>query len=143
MPQISTIVINDGATTPVAHTFSPIGVDEKGVFWLEQVAPVPTNSLGGKRIGISLMRPVTANDLKAARAKAVLSIYEPVLEVTGNSSTGITPPATKAYELASRQTFDLPLRSTKQEKKDLRVLSMNLLGNASVISIIEDLSKAY
>lgn len=143
MPQITSIVINDGAATPVAHTFSPIGVDEKGVFWLEQTAPVPTNSLGGKRIGISMSRPVTANDLKSAKAKAVFSVYEPVLEILGNSSVGITPPATKAYELAARQAFDMPLRSTKQERKDLRVLSANLLANASVIAIIEEMAKAY
>lgn len=143
MPQITTIVINDGAATPVAHTFNPIGTDEKGVFWLEQVAPVPMNSLGGKRIGLSLTRPVTAADLRAAKARGVVSVYEPILEVTGNSSTGITPPATKAYELASRSAFDLPLRSTKQEKKDLRVLTANLLTHPSVVAILEDLSKAY
>lgn len=141
MAQINSIIINDGATTPVAHTFSPIGVDEKGVFWLEQTAPVPTNSLGGKRMGISLTRPVTADSLKDARARGVVSIYEPVLEVTGNSSTGITPPATKAYELAGRCNFELPLRSTKQEKKDVRVLLANALMSAAVVSVIDDLSK--
>lgn len=143
MPQITTIVINDGAATPVAHTFSPIGKDGKGVLWLEQTAPVPANSLGGKRIGLSLIRPVTATSLKSATARGVISVYEPVLEVTGNSSTGITPPATKAYELAGRATFDLPLRSTKQEKKDLRVLLSNALVNASVVSMLDDLSQAY
>lgn len=143
MGQITTIVINDGAATPVAHTFSPIGKDDKGVFWLEQTAPVPVNSLGAKRLGISLSRPVTAASLKSANARAVISLWSPVLEVLGNSSTGITPPATKAYELAGRCAFDLPLRSTKQEKKDVRVLFANALVNASVVSLIDELSSAY
>lgn len=143
MPSIATIVINDGATTPVAHTFTSIGQDDKGVLWLEQTTPVPANGLVGKRIGLSLIRPVTSASLKSTSAKGVVSIYVPVPEVLGNSSTGITPPATKAYELASRSVFDMPMRSTAQEKKDLRVLTANALAHASVIALLETLSKPF
>lgn len=142
MPQAANIVINDGATTPVAHTFTPLGKDEKGVFWFEQVTPAPTNVLGAKRVGLSISRPTNGNRL-SGNARVVLSLWNPVLEVLGTSSNGIVPPPTLAYRCTDRQTFDLPERSTKQERKDTRVLMKNLLDNALVVSCIEDLLSVY
>lgn len=142
MPLAANIVINDGAATPVAHTFTPLGKDAKGTFWFEQTTPAPTNPLGAKRIGVSLIRPASGSRL-TGDAKAVISIYEPVLEVLGNSSTGITPPPTLAYQLVGRDALTLAQRSTKQERKDLRVLKQNLLGNAQIVSMIDDLLPIY
>lgn len=142
MPQAANIVINDGATTPVAHTFTPLGKDEKGVFWFEQVTPAPTNVLGAKRVGLSISRPTNGNRL-SGNARVVLSLWNPVLEVLGTSSNGIVPPPTLAYRCTDRQTFDLPERSTKQERKDTRVLMKNLLDNALVVSCIDDLLAVY
>lgn len=31
MPALAALTINDGQATPVAHTFSPVRLDEKGV----------------------------------------------------------------------------------------------------------------
>lgn len=142
MPHAANIVINDGAATPVAHTFTPLGKDEKGVFWFEQTAPVPMNALGAKRIGISVSRPTNGNRL-SGNARAVVSLWSPVLETLGTNSAGIVPPPTLAYQCSDRQTFDLPERSTKQERKDTRVLMMNLLNNALVISVIDDIQPVY
>lgn len=142
MPAVANIVINDGAASPVAHTYVPLGKDDKGVFWFEQVTPAPVNPLGADRIGISLKRTPNGRS-QTGTAKAVIAIYEPVLEVLGNSATGITPPPTLSYELKSRQTFDLPERSTKQERKDTRVKHKNLLDNALVVAVIDDLQSLY
>lgn len=142
MPQAANIVINDGATTPVAHTFTPLGKDAKGIFWFTQTTPAPTNPLGAKRIGVSLLLPGNGNRL-TGDAKAVISIYEPVLETLGTNSSGITPPPTLAYQLVGRETFSLAVRSTKQERKDIRVLKQNLLGNAQIVSMIDDLLPIY
>lgn len=142
MPQAANIVINDGAATPVAHTFTPLGKDEKGVFWFVQVAPASANALGAKRIGISISRPTNGNRL-SGNARVVLSLWNPVLETLGTNSAGIVPPPTLAYQCTDRQTFDLPERSTKQERKDTRVLMKNLLDNALVVSCIEDLLSVY
>lgn len=142
MPQAANIVINDGAATPVAHTFAPLGKDEKGVFWFEQVAPAPTNPLGAKRIGVSLSRPTNGNRL-TGDARAVVSLWHPTLETLGTNAAGIVPPPTTAYVCSDRQSFTLPERSTQQERKDTRVLMKNLLDNALVISMIDQLLPVY
>lgn len=142
MPQATNIVINDGAPSPVAHTFAPLGKDGKGVFWFEQITPAPANPLGAKRIGVSLSRPINGNRL-SGDAKAVISIYEPVLETLGTNSAGITPPPTLAYQLVGRESVSLAERSTKQERRDLRTLKRNLLDNALIVSMIDDLQPIY
>lgn len=142
MPAAANIVINDGATTPVAHTFVPLGKDDKGVFWFEQSTPATANPLGAKRIGLSISRPNNGNRL-TGDAKVTVSLYEPVLETLGTNAAGITPPPTMAYQCIDRQSFNLPERSTKQERKDLRVLMLNLMSNSLVTSLIDDLQPVY
>jgi len=143
MGAATNIVINDGATTPVAHTFTPIGKDEKGVLWFEQTTPAPINPLGAKRIGYRQSRVLDPKGQLTGRSKVVLTIYVPTLETLGNNSAGITPPPTVAYVEESRHEFTLPERSVKQERKDTRVLAQNLLGNAQVILAIDDFQTIY
>lgn len=140
MPAASNIVINDGATTPVAHTFSPIGKDEKGVLWFEQTAPVPATPLEAKRIGYRQTRNLSGG---LGVSKVIISLALPKAETLGNSSTGITPPPTLAYRTVARLEYDLPERSTAQERKDARVFCAQLLGNASVMSSIDALQPIY
>lgn len=142
MPQAANIVINDGETSPVSHTFVPLGKDEKGVFWFEQVTPAPTNALGAKRIGLSISRPQNGNRL-TGDARATVSIYVPVLETLGTNAAGIVPPPTLAYQCVDRGSFTLPERSTGQERKNSRVLMKNLLDDPLVISLIDQLQPVY
>lgn len=142
MPAAANIVINDGAATPVAHTLVPMGKDERDVFWFEQSIPVPLNSLGALRAGISLKRPQNGKRLDG-KAIAVITLAKPTLETLGTNAAGITPPPTLAYEEKARISFELPERSSKQERKDTRVLFQNLLGNANVIALIDDLLSTY
>jgi hypothetical protein len=132
MPAATTIVINDGAATPVAHTFTPIGKDSKGVMWFEQTTPTPTSPMAAKRIGYKQTR----GDPMAKRAdqagKVVYTIHLPTPETLGTNDSGLTPPATLAYKQVARVEFDLPERGTVQERKDVRVLLGNLLNTGSV-----------
>lgn len=143
MPAIGNVVINDGAATPVAHTFSPLGRDDKGVYWFEQTTPVPANGLGAKRLGYKQDRVFDNQKRLTGESRVVMSLSVPTLEVLGNSSTGITPPPTLAYIEKARLEFVLPERSTTQERKDTRVLAMNLLANAIATSAIDSLSPSY
>lgn len=143
MGAATNIVINDGAITPVAHTFTPIGKDEKGVLWFEQTTPAPINPLGAKRIGYRQSRVLDPKGQLTGRSKVVLTIYVPTLETLGNNSAGITPPPTVAYVEESRHELTLPERSVKQERKDTRVLAQSLLGNAQVILAIDDFQTIY
>lgn len=143
MASAANIVINDGAATPVAHTLTPIGKDEKGVLWFEQTTPAPVNPLGAKRIGYRQTRVLDAQKQLTGRSKLILTLSSPTLETMGNNSAGITPPPTVAYVEEVRIEMTLPERSTMQERKDARVLAMNLLANAQVVSANDSLQVIY
>jgi hypothetical protein len=143
MPQIAAIVINDGAATPVAHTFSPLGRDKAGVFWWEQTNPAPANKLGAKRIGYKQDREMAARSQLTASSKASYTLWVPTLETLGNNSAGITPPATVAYREVARIEFTLAERSLTQERKDTRVLAINLLSHAMATANVDTLEPSY
>lgn len=143
MAAATNIVINDGAITPVAHTFSPIGKDDKNVMWFEQITPAPVNPLGAKRIGYRQTRVMDPKGQLTGRSKLIVTVHVPTLETMGNNSAGITPPPTVAYVEESRLEFVLPERSLKQERKDTRSLVMNLLANAQMVTAIDDLQVIY
>lgn len=143
MPAVAPIVINDGAATPVAHTFSSLGQDSKGVWWYEQTTPSAVNPLGAKRIGIKIARNLGARFQLNSRAKAIITLSVPTLEVVGNASTGITPPPTLSYVQMARIEFDLPERGTNQERKDLRTLLRNLVSDVTVANLIDGLLPIY
>jgi hypothetical protein len=143
MPQIAAITINDGAGTPVAHTFSPIGRDEKGVFWFEQTTPSPTNALGAKRIGYKQTRILDAQKQLTGLSSIVYTLAVPTLETVANNSAGITPPPTLSYVEKLRVEFQLAERSTSQERKDTRVLMANFFAHAMAIANVDTLQPSY
>lgn len=143
MAAAANIVINDGAGTPVAHTFTPIGKDGKGVLWFEQTNPVPANAAGAKRIGYKQTRVMDPRGQLTGKSKVVLTIYVPTLETLGTNDAGITPPPTIAYVEESRHEFTLPERSTSQERKDTRSFAANLLANSQIVSAIDSLQTIY
>jgi hypothetical protein len=143
MPAAVPIVINDGAATPVAHTFTPVGKDEKGVLWFEQTTPAPATPLEAKRIGYKQIRGTSSAQRVNGVSKVVYSLALPKLETLGNNSAGIVPPPTLAYRTVARLEFDLPERSAAQERKDTRVLLTNLMANALVIANLEALQVTY
>lgn len=144
MPQVAAFTINDGASVPVATTFSPIGRDAKtGVYWYEQTTPSPTNKLGAVRIGVKTVRKsdlgVSLDDVSTVS----YSIWVPTLETMGTNDAGITPAPTVSYAERARLMVDLAERSTTQERKHLRMFTVNLLGSALGIANIDDLSPMW
>ena len=143
MPAAANIVISDGAATPVAHTFSPIGQDSKGVWWYEQINPVPTNALGAKRLGIKVVRVMERNRL-TGNAKVTITVQNPTLETLGTKDSGLTPPPTVAYVNHARVEFDYPERGSLQERKDTRAFVAALTSaTGPILSVIENLNPVY
>jgi len=134
------IVLNDALATPVAHTFIPMGLDEKRVMWFEDQSR-PT-SLGYWRISFEVVRPkpgstgTTSND-RVSRVK--LALHEPYLEVVGNTAAGYPAPPTIAYIMRTNVEFILPEKGILQDRKDLRKMTYELLNNAQVVSAVEQL----
>lgn len=144
MPQIAPIGISDGATTPVAHTFSPIGMDRlTGVFWFEQTIPaVPV--LLAKRIGYKQTRMLGDKSRQLTGvSKCSYTIHVPTLETLGTADSGIPPPPTLAYREIGRVEFELAERSTAQERKDTRTLMFNLLNSAMATANVDTLQPSY
>jgi hypothetical protein len=129
MPQIANIVLADGASTPVNHTFGVMTTDGALAKWNERSAGTPagfytlshevrapTQSGGADRIIVGLNVPVMAT-------------VDGVLQVTRFSSAQVT--------------LNLSHLSTVQERKDLLAYVTNFLSNATVKTSVENVEPFY
>lgn len=148
MPQLANITINDGQATPVAHTFSPVRIDEKGVASLyDRSGGI---AIGFPRLAVSLKEPVNpvkagaASDALKRNYKCVITVDVPTLESTSAATgTGITPAPTVAYVHAARLELSLPERGALSNRNDLIAYVVNALNNATVKSIVQNLEAFY
>lgn len=113
----ASVVINDRAATPVAHTFSPDGDDKNGVH------------LFSEKTGVPVSNPKLTAYLKpnSGKLKPTLRLTIPVVQT--QTINGISTPVvvrTAYVELAA--TFDAA--STQQERKD----AIGLMANAMAAS---------
>jgi phosphoribosylformylglycinamidine (FGAM) synthase PurS component len=129
MPAISTVTINDGEATPVAHAFSPVTTDGSVAKLAERVG-VP---IGFPTLIVSSRSPVGNGEMY----KAKLSISIPETVVDGDGRTALD------YTNSVHIEFVMHERSLEQERKNLRVLAANLLANAAVITVVEKLEPMY
>lgn len=150
MPAVANIVLANGETTPVNHTFAPLGKDpQNGFFWFEDMSPrvASTSSLGWPRIGIKTVRAPN-NGQPGQSAKNQVNevhyvIQMPALEALGTSDSGLTPPATVAYRDTAKGIFYLPARDTLADRKDLLAYSKNLHANALIVDLVHNLTSLY
>lgn len=138
MANIGPLTLNNGETTPVAKTFSPVNVDAAGVAkWADRSGGV---ALGFPTITYSLKSPNKDSRVYKLTAKVTL----PVLEQTSPSTaTGIQPAPTLAYNVLATVEFAMPERSTSQQRKDVRAFLANLVANAVITSGVNDFESVY
>ena len=137
MSAIGNIAINDGQATPVLHTFVPY-----------QTTPLPAwndTVTGLSTVLQSTIKVLAAKcDTKSGLFKVTLEIALPVGEVvTGQNAAGYTAAPKVAFVAKCVQTWFLPLRSTEQQRKDLRVLTNGLLSAGQVTALLEKLEIPY
>lgn len=138
MAAIAPISVLDGQGTPVAHVFNPVQTGE-ATYKRNGDTAVPV--IGFESVVLTL-KDANGSSEAVSRAKATLRI--PVLETpAGGTGTGYVAPPRVAYFMMATLEFILPNRSTAAQRKDLRVLSANLLANAQVVSLIESLERPY
>jgi len=141
VPARANLVINDGQATPVAHTFNPSEDGEVDLF---------EDKVGGVAIGFPLIavrfrRPVAPTNATASNAnnrvyRINVNVSVPTLESTSAATgTGIPPAPTVAYICRCNMEWLLPERSTLQERKNLRAYTYNLLANADIQKVLQDL----
>jgi len=137
MPAIASITINDGATTPVAHTFTPSGIEGVVAKYDDRSGGV---AVGYPKISISSALPGKTSRNYKVRVKVVL----PVLETqSGSASNGFAPAPTKAYDLIYDGTFTCPERSTLQNRKDIFAFVKNLFAQTVMTSTVQDNEVIY
>lgn len=132
MPQLQTLTINDGETTPVSHVFVPENIDKNGVARLKKSNGVP---LGDEVATISLRRV-------NSHFKGRLVLAVPV--VVNETINGVTVPKVVRTAYADLTvTFDQT--STTQERKNVLVMMSNALGGGKVLvdSTLKDLEGIY
>lgn len=121
------IVVNDGAVTPVSHTFNPMGKPSGSDY------EIYVERASGKPEFQSEIRIKTQQPSKSGQPyKVFVTMIQPkVVNVNGVDT----------LDRQSRLdlTFTTSSRSITQDRKDLRVMLSNLLANAQVIAVIDNL----
>jgi hypothetical protein len=138
MAAIAALSIQDGAATPVAHTFSP-NPD------LVSNLPVWVDRSGGIAMGYPKISLSVRNPTKTSRIyKVTLKIATPVMETTSASTaSGIPPAPVVSYTPLCNVEFVLPERSTLQQRKDLFAFVKNTLTNAVMASAVQDFEPVW
>lgn len=127
MPQAANIVINDGETTPVAHTFVPSKVGDHVASFFG-----PGTTLATRERITFTKREATATVAGKLNIKIELPVEQ---TVDGQVILG--------YQQMSSHDFILAPKSTKQNRKNVRVLASNVLMNSIVASMIDDQDFMY
>lgn len=135
MAAIVPIVIND--SVPAAHTFSPARQSGDLVEWHDRVAGVVA---GFNKISCSTRFAATRN----AGQKITLKVMCPTLAVTApTSGSGIQPNPVAAYTTWATVEFLLPEAAGLLQRKDILAYVKNLLANAQVTAMVENLDAPY
>lgn len=124
MSQQSNLILNDGQTTPVAHTFSARGADLKLAVW-EDIS-------SGIRIGLPRITIGTSQTGNGASGsyKVQGRIIIPVLEALSGDAGGYVAQPQVAFNMFAALTLVAPNRCNTQNRKDLRAYTANLLAHA-------------
>jgi len=140
MSAFANIALLDGAATPVSHTFSPVRIDAAGVAtFADRSGGIP---LGFPLVTMSVREPSKTSTSRIFKVTA--KVWTPVLDITSPSTaTGIQPAPSKAYDLVATLEFNLPERSTLQQRKDLFAYAKNLFANANLVSAVQDFESIY
>lgn len=135
MASNASIVLVDGESTPVTRTFAPDGIENGVAVYKDRALGIP---VGYGTISVS--RPKAPQDLINGSYKVVAQLTLPKLEtVSGSDESGFTPAPRVAYNCVVRAEMWLPIRSAMQDRKNLRVLFRDMLEDALIVDVIDDL----
>lgn len=128
MAAIANIAINDGASSPVTHTFTP-----------RQTNPAvyrngtSVGSTSGVAFDETIQVDVALNPNGVSKVK--ITLVTPHLAVAAD---GIP-----SYFETVKVEFLLPQYSSVQNREDIRTLLMNLLAHAQIVDAVDNLAYPY
>jgi len=129
MPAIASLSINDGQTTPVAHTFSPVTTDGSKAEFAERSASSPA---GFYMLTHEVRRPATA----AAAHRILIGLNVPVMATVNGVPTVVR-------NSSAQVILNLSNQSSEQERKDLLAYVKNILSNSSVATTVHNIEPFY
>lgn len=128
MSAIANIAIQDGAASPVTHTFTPRSTNPA-----QYRNGASEGSSSGVQFDESITIDVSVNPQGMSKVKITL-----VTPHVANATTGIP-----AYYETAKVEFLLPQYSSVQNREDLRVLLADLLTDAQVVDAVDNLAYPY
>lgn len=134
----ASVIINDGAATPVAHTFLPKGtksVEGKDIATWKDVSP--TNAEGFLSM-VEHHTPFNSNGMEKFR----YVIDVPTLETPGGTGPFVPPP-TRAYGGVIVIEVWAHKRATADELKNYAAYAKNFAGHAYFKAAIENREAAW
>lgn len=128
---MSTLTLTDATSgTPVNRSFATTQSSPDLTIWKD----FATNS--GYPVGAGVASLSVRENGLVARVSGKLVL--PTLEtVAGDDSSGFTPSPTKAFECLGTFELVLPVRSSLQNRKDLKAMLIDFLSDAVVTSAVE------
>lgn len=129
MPQAIRISINDGKSTPVVHHFDPSNTEGSSA----TMANAVSQTLVGREKLVVTVRSATSQ----APGKVAIRLTLPTETLQADGTYKVTQFSTGIIELL------VPAESSAAQRKDLRVLMLNALQNATLIDVIENVNPLY
>lgn len=130
MADIANLAIQDGKATPLTHTFYPLKSGMESA-WRTADASLPL--IGQETASARIKRLPSGINVVA------LSLDGPALETaTGANLSGYTAAPKVGYVNRVKVEFMFPDRGLTGQRKDLRVLLIDLLSEANIVDIIDN-----
>jgi hypothetical protein len=129
VPAIAPIVIADGKSTPVNHTFDPVTTNGSRGDLANRAASIPR---GFEKLSLEVRQAGSSTGSHALRGEMVLPT---VAAVDGQDNV--------VRENKFSFTFNFSQLSTAQDRKDAITLAKNLLANAILIAMAEKIEPLY
>lgn len=129
MPSISTLSINNGATTPVAFSFIPVSTNGSRAEWAERTSSLPT---GYQVITDEVRKPVQ----KGGAYRRLVGFNFPTIGTVDGQSVIVRNGSAQVI-------FNFSETSTDTERKDQLAFVTNFLSNAAVKAAVPALEPFY
>ncbi len=140
MPSMADIVLTDAEATPVNHTFKPTS-NSDGVTRFHDRSPSAAILYPGLSASVTIPQPATDGtqaDPSKRRRKVRIKLELPTGMTLGTNDAGLTPPPTVSHVHRYELTADLPEIGSLQERKNIRAMFVDALGEALIKALLED-----
>lgn len=129
MPAIAALSINDGASTPVAHTFNPVSTTGARASWADRSSGLPSGYL-------TLTHEVRQPGQVGSAYRIIIGANNPVVaDVAGVDQV--------VRNSSAKVELNFSALSSEQERKDLLAYVTNFLSNASVKTSVQNIEPFY